>query len=414
MLSAASAGTDYYAPSGTDVAIADGGTGASTAAAGFRALAEGISSTQGAVLYRDGSQWVALGPGTSGQVLHTGGAAANPAWTTVTGTGTVTNVATDASMYGGAITTTGTLGVAFPVTPQGRLTLTTATPVLTGTVSGATTVYYTPYLGLYVPIYDGTRFINTSTGGELSQATTDSTKSPAAATTNSNYDVFVWNDGGTIRATRGPAWSSATARGTGAGTTELERVSGVLVNKVAITNGPAAQRGTYVGTIRTNGSSQVDFITGGSAAGGTAAVFNIWNAYNRVEVYGLTQDSTTSWSYNSTTLRTANSSSTIRASFVSGLAEDLASGEWYCVSGGASPNTAVIAIGYDSTTVASGKLGYSAVGVNASVNATYSTTALGFHYMQALESTNTGGSVTFYGSGTGAFAANAFTFRFRM
>lgn len=31
--SAASAGTDYYAPSGTDVAVADGGTGASTAAA---------------------------------------------------------------------------------------------------------------------------------------------------------------------------------------------------------------------------------------------------------------------------------------------------------------------------------------------------------------------------------------------
>jgi len=90
VLSAASAGTDYYAPSGTDVAIADGGTGASTAAAGFRALAEGISSTQGAVLYRDGSQWVALGPGTSGQVLQTGGAAANPAWATVSGTGDVT------------------------------------------------------------------------------------------------------------------------------------------------------------------------------------------------------------------------------------------------------------------------------------------------------------------------------------
>lgn len=38
------------------------------------------SSTQGAILYRGASGWVALGPGTSGQVLTTGGAAANPSW----------------------------------------------------------------------------------------------------------------------------------------------------------------------------------------------------------------------------------------------------------------------------------------------------------------------------------------------
>jgi hypothetical protein len=440
VLSAASAGTDYYAPSGTDVAIADGGTGASTAATGFRALAEGISSTQGAVLYRDGTQWVALGPGTSGQVLQTGGAAANPAWATVSGTGDVTAassfgtdnriVRSDGTGKGvqasaitvddsGNISGAGTVNSVYihtiaPPLPQGRLTLTTLTPVLSSTVSGATTVYYTPYVGQFVPIYDGTRWTMHDIGGELNQATTDSTKSPAAVTTNSNYDLFVWNDSGTYRCTRGPAWTSDTARGTGAGTTELERVRGVLVNKISITNGPAAQRGTYVGTIRTNGSSQVDFITGGSAAGGTAAVFNIWNAYNRVEVYGLTQDSTASWTYNSTTLRTANSSSTIRASFVSGLAEDLASGEWYCVSGGSAPNTAVLAIGYDSTTAGSGKRGYTPVGVTASAFASYSTTALGYHYMQALESINLAATVTFYGSGTGAFAANAFTFRFRM
>lgn len=93
VLSAASAGTDYYAPSGTDVAIADGGTGASTAAAGFRALAEGISSTQGALIYRDATQWVALNPGTTGQVLQSGGTGANPSWATVAGTGDVTAAA---------------------------------------------------------------------------------------------------------------------------------------------------------------------------------------------------------------------------------------------------------------------------------------------------------------------------------
>jgi hypothetical protein len=44
-----------------------------------------ISSTQGVVLYRSGSGWVALSPGTNGQFLQTQGAAANPQWATPSG-----------------------------------------------------------------------------------------------------------------------------------------------------------------------------------------------------------------------------------------------------------------------------------------------------------------------------------------
>jgi len=39
-----------------------------------------FGSTQGAVLYRNATTWVMLSPGTSGQILTTGGASANPAW----------------------------------------------------------------------------------------------------------------------------------------------------------------------------------------------------------------------------------------------------------------------------------------------------------------------------------------------
>lgn len=39
------------------------------------------SSTQGTLLYRDAATWSALGVGASGQMLTTGGAAANPSWT---------------------------------------------------------------------------------------------------------------------------------------------------------------------------------------------------------------------------------------------------------------------------------------------------------------------------------------------
>lgn len=42
-----------------------------------------LSTTQGSVLYRGASAWVALGPGTAGQALFTNGASANPAWATI-------------------------------------------------------------------------------------------------------------------------------------------------------------------------------------------------------------------------------------------------------------------------------------------------------------------------------------------
>lgn len=44
-----------------------------------------LSTTQGSVLYRNASAWVALGPGTAGNVLTTGGAGANPSWSAAAG-----------------------------------------------------------------------------------------------------------------------------------------------------------------------------------------------------------------------------------------------------------------------------------------------------------------------------------------
>jgi len=113
-----------------------------------------------------------------------------------------------------------------------------------------------------------------------------------------------------------------TARGTGAATTELERLNGLWVNKYDIANGPAARRGTYVGTIVTNGSSQVDFKFGGSASGGDEAIIGIWNAYNRVAVAGVVQNSVANWLYSSTTRRAVFGSATYRATAVCGISEE--------------------------------------------------------------------------------------------
>lgn len=88
-----------------------GGTAVPSALSASNVL-DFIDTTQGDVLYRNGTIWTVLPPGTNGQILTTGGPAANPAWTTVSGTGTVTSVATNNGLTGGPITTTGTIGLA--------------------------------------------------------------------------------------------------------------------------------------------------------------------------------------------------------------------------------------------------------------------------------------------------------------
>src|SRR5262245_19654393 len=212
------------------------------------------------------------------------------------------------------------------VPPQGRLSLQSGSPIITSGLSGQTTIRYHPYIGIYVPLWNGSTFINTVLPGELTQATTDNTKSPAAVANNNNYDLFVWNDAGTVRCTRGPAWSGAFTRGAGAGTTELVRVAGIFLNAQNITNGPVAQRGTYVGTIAIDGTGGCTVTFGGAGAGGTAPIIGLWNAYNRVDIDVQNVDNTNTWTYNSATYRIKNNNANNAIQAIIGLSED-----FFCV-----------------------------------------------------------------------------------
>jgi hypothetical protein len=250
------------------------------------------------------------------------------------------------------------------------------------TQSAKTTIFYTAYAGDQVPIYNGTSWAMTPiTSGEISAATTDTTKSPAAIGASKVNDWFVWNDAGTIRIGHGPDWTSDTARSAG---TALVMVNGILLNNASLTNGPAAQRGTYVGTTRSNGSSQLDWIYGTVASGGTAGFFGVWNMYNRRRVGSSCGDNTNSWTYNSATVRAANAKTTMRHSFVSGVEEDSFIGTYY-VAGGPDVITALAGIGYDVTNAFSGISGSSNLAGIVALIGTFSTTALGFHFMQACE-----------------------------
>lgn len=72
------------------------------------------SPAQGDILYRNATGWVVLAPDTLGKVLTTAGAGANPSWTAVAGTGTVTqiNAGTGITLTPSPITTTGSVALA--------------------------------------------------------------------------------------------------------------------------------------------------------------------------------------------------------------------------------------------------------------------------------------------------------------
>src|SRR5262249_35073493 len=93
----------------------------------------------------------------------------------------------------------------------------------------------------------------------------------------------------------------------------------------AITNGPAAQRGTYVGTFCTNSAAAANFIWGGVSLGGTPGFFHLWNNYNRVRVASICADSNQNWTYagtGSNVWRYKNNNTTNRFNFLAGLQED--------------------------------------------------------------------------------------------
>lgn len=71
--------------------LTTGGSGADptwgaipSSTADIQVLLDGISATQGTILYRSSTGWSPLAPGTSGQFLKTNGSGANPSWGTVT------------------------------------------------------------------------------------------------------------------------------------------------------------------------------------------------------------------------------------------------------------------------------------------------------------------------------------------
>lgn len=304
----------------------------------------------------------------------------------------------------GAANLAAVLGGTLSPEPQGRLTLLTASPVMSGSQSSKTTIYYSPYVGTTCPIYNGTLFVPT-TFSELSISTSDTAHSPAAIGNNKVNDWFVWNDAGTIRLVHGPDWTDDLNRSVG---TALVRVNGLYLNNASITNGPAAQRGTFVGTTRSNASAQLNWTYGSAASGGSAAVLGVWNCFNRVFVSTVVSDTAGSWTYASATVRPSDNSVNNRISIVSGLAEDSSDFRFTMRLQTATVAGANATIGmgrngtaaYDFSSLVTSPATGSTYNAAVTCNGSYGP-LLGYNFFQAMESADGTNTVTFVGGSAG-------------
>lgn len=237
--------------------------------------------------------------------------------------------------------------------PEGRLTVTAGTAITTADAAGQPSIYYTPCIGSRVPIYNGSAVLPRAFA-ELTLAL-----DPTSAHTNYHqaanlYDLFVFDLAGVVRLGTGPKWTLSTAgastRGTGAGTTEIERFNGFWVNKNAIvlryglnsgdTISVSARQATFVGTTLMSANGLTD---------DTKSARYLSNAYNKVERFLQVNEAAASWVYSTTTLRQVNANVANQLNFVSALPGDLASAQAQGRYGSstATDRTAITRIGFN-------------------------------------------------------------------
>ena len=229
---------------------------------------------------------------------------------------------------------------------DGRLTLTTALAVTTADVTGAGTLYFTPFRGNLIGLYGGGLW-KLYVLPELSLSLT--------LTSGKNYDVFVYNNAGVLTLELSAAWTNDTTR--------ADAIA--LQDGVYVKSGTTSRR--LVGTIRASGTNTTE---------DSAAKRYVFNAQNRMPRDLLTIDTTDTWSYTTATWRQANANTANKVEVLIGLQEEKVEVDVFAMAQVNLNNAALayVGVGVDSTTVPSG------LRQNAYNNAALAAMALNAHY----------------------------------
>jgi len=197
-------------------------------------------------------------------------------------------------------------------TPGGRLTLTSGTPVTTSDVTGATSIYYTPYVSNVITLWDGYRWRPI----EFSEYTL----ALGTLTSGKPYDVFAYLSSGVL-ALEMLAWTNDTTRATA----------------ITIQDGRYCKSGDKtrlcLGTFYTTATTTTE---------DSAANRYLFNAYNRVDKACVSAQGSSHTNGTATARQWNNGSGTLpRSRFIVGLESSkvLAGLTYRCYTSGASgPN----------------------------------------------------------------------------
>lgn len=257
----------------------------------------------------------------------------------------------------------------------GRLTPFSGVPVPVSTTSSASTIYFTPYRGNTIGLYESSQW-HKHTFSEI-------TISLSGTLANTNYDVFIYDSDAntTADAAEKVAWTDNSTRAT-----SLATQNGVLVK-----TGATERR--YVGTFRTTSA--------GTTAHDSTQRF-IWNYYNRVPTFGIAGLTTDSWTYASSSWRRINGLD-VTTEFVLGVKEDLVFLDHFGMAGGSGDGMVGIGVDQFTSTDAdiftekrnSGSSEYEAISAHK-----YLPLDVGYHKIYALEK-SLSGTTTFYGDDGG-------------
>lgn len=206
----------------------------------------------------------------------------------------------------------------------GRLTLESGAPVSSSDQAAKTNVYFTPYRGSRIAVYNGCAWV--------SYRFSELTLALGTVTSGANYDIFAAITSGAPTLEK-VVWTNDTTRATA-----LTTQDGIYVK-----SGDATRR--YLGTIRTTSTTHTE---------DSATKRFVWNYYHRHARRVDKNDTTALWSYTTDTWRQARAQTANKVEFVVGVAEDcidISLGT--SVNHGGATRGGQIAIGLDSTTAPS-------------------------------------------------------------
>jgi hypothetical protein len=194
---------------------------------------------------------------------------------------------------------------------EGRLTLQSNTPVTVSDINTASTLYFTPYNGRRIALYDGVSAWNVLSFQQLSVSTT-------GLTVSTMYDIFVYNKNGTVTLDAPVAWTSTSAR-----SVALALQDGVWVKSTNYTH-------RYIGTVYVASNSGSPVFSDSGTSNGTINVGrHVFNAYNRIPRGLQAYETGFTYSTNSTT-PVAPATTPFITPYTLGLQDQLPRVAWQC------------------------------------------------------------------------------------